>query len=63
MERFKSLSHSKWECKYHVVWIPKYRRKELYGDKRKVVISFWREKRQKRVPNERSEEGSPSSQL
>lgn len=38
MERFKSLAHSKWECKYHVVWIPKYRRKELYGDKRKVVI-------------------------
>lgn len=30
-----SLSHSKWECKYHLVWIPKYRRKVLYGHLRK----------------------------
>lgn len=36
--RFKTLSHTKWECKYHVVWIPKYRRKELYGVKRRIVI-------------------------
>ena len=28
------LVHSIWDCKYHVVWIPKYRRKELYGAKR-----------------------------
>jgi putative transposase len=27
----QSLSHSKWDCKYHIVWIPKYRRKALYG--------------------------------
>ncbi len=27
----QSLSHSKWDCKYHIVWIPKYRRKTLYG--------------------------------
>lgn len=39
MNRFKSLAHSKWECKYHVVWIPKYRRKILYGEKRKIIIS------------------------
>lgn len=38
MSRFKTLSHTKWECKYHVIWIPKYRRKELYGIKRKIVI-------------------------
>jgi len=25
----QSLSHSKWECKYHITWIPKYRKKEL----------------------------------
>src|SRR6185295_16762858 len=30
MDEFESLSHSKWECKYHVVFIPKYRRKVLY---------------------------------
>ena len=27
----KSLSHSKWNCKYHIVFAPKYRRKEVYG--------------------------------
>ena len=38
MNRFKSLSHSIWDCKYHIVWIPKYRRKSLYGEQREVVI-------------------------
>ena len=27
----KSLSHTKWECQYHIVFIPKYRQKRLYG--------------------------------
>lgn len=31
MKRNSSLSHTVWDCKYHVVWIPKYRRKVLYG--------------------------------
>ncbi|OQS58382.1 IS200/IS605 family transposase, partial [Actinobacillus suis] len=26
-----SLSHTKWNCKYHIVFIPKYRRKTIYG--------------------------------
>ena len=30
MDEYESLSHSKWECKYHVVFIPKCRRKVLY---------------------------------
>ena len=30
MDEFDSLSHTKWECKYHVVFIPKCRRKTLY---------------------------------
>ena len=34
MNNIESLSHTKWECKYHVVWIPKYRRKALYGQLR-----------------------------
>ena len=29
MDEYESLSHTKWECKYHVVFIPKYRRKTL----------------------------------
>ena len=27
----ESLSHTRWECKYHVVFIPKYRKKSIYG--------------------------------
>ena len=30
MDEPESLSHTKWECKYHVIFIPKYRRKALY---------------------------------
>ena len=30
MDEQQSLNHSKWECKYHVVFIPKCRRKTLY---------------------------------
>ncbi len=37
MELIKSLKHTKWDCKYHIVWIPKYRRKVLYGDLRKYL--------------------------
>jgi Transposase IS200 like len=32
MDDYESLSHTKWDCKYHVVFIPKYRRKTLYGE-------------------------------
>ena len=39
MERFSRLAHAVWDCKYHVVWIPKYRRKELYGKQRAVVVA------------------------
>ncbi len=34
---YQSLSHSKWDCKYHVVFVPKYRRKALYGEIRKQL--------------------------
>ncbi len=33
----KSLSHTVWECKYHVVWVPKKRRKIVYGKLRKEI--------------------------
>jgi REP-associated tyrosine transposase len=35
MERYESLHHTKWECKYHLVWIPKCRKKVLYGQLRR----------------------------
>ena len=42
MDDYESLSHSKWECKYHVVFIPKWRRKTLYGDLRKYLGEVFR---------------------
>ncbi len=42
MYEYETLSHTKWECKYHVVFIPKYRRKALYGDLRQHVGSVFR---------------------
>ena len=35
MDEYQSLNHSQWECKYHVVFIPKCRRKVLYGELRR----------------------------
>ena len=43
MNDYQSLNHTKWECKYHVVFIPKYRRKALYGSLRKHLGSLFRE--------------------
>ena len=34
---YESLSHSKWDCKYHIVFIPKCRKKLLYGKVRKFL--------------------------
>jgi len=36
-ELYQSLSHSKWDCKYHVVFVPKYRRKVMFGEIRKFL--------------------------
>jgi putative transposase len=38
-----SLSHTKWNCKYHVVFAPKYRRKVFYGEKRLEIGAILRE--------------------
>ena len=35
MDEYQSLNHSQWECKYHVIFIPKCRRKVLYGELRR----------------------------
>src|SRR5437867_11960590 len=43
MNDYQSLSHTKWECKYHVVFIPKYRRKMLYGQLRMHLGEVFRE--------------------
>ena len=42
MDELESLSHTKWECKYHVVFIPKCRRKTLYGELRRHLGEVFR---------------------
>ena len=42
MSDYRSLSHAKWECKYHVVFIPKYRKKAIYGELRKRLGKVFR---------------------
>ena len=32
-----SLAHTKWNCKYHIVFVPKYRREEIFGEKGKIL--------------------------
>ncbi len=43
MHEWQSLAHVRWECKYHVVIIPKYRRKVLYGRVRHRIERILRE--------------------
>jgi len=43
MKPTQSLSHSKWEYKYHITWIPKYRKKVIYGHLRKNLGDVLRE--------------------
>ena len=43
MHDWESLSHVRWECKYHVIIIPKYRRKVFYGQLRRQIGTILRE--------------------
>ena len=43
MKNNKSLNHTTWDCKYHLVWIPKYRKKVLYGNLRKHMGDVFKE--------------------
>jgi putative transposase len=42
MDEYESLSHTKWNCKYHIIFIPKYRRRTLYGQLRKHLGEVFR---------------------
>jgi len=42
MDEYESLSHTKWECKYHVVFIPKCRRRTLYVELRRHLGEVFR---------------------
>ncbi|MBI1771306.1 MAG: IS200/IS605 family transposase [Burkholderiales bacterium] len=43
MKEYQSLSHTRWDCKYHIVFIPKYRKKLIYGALRKHLGEIFRE--------------------
>jgi putative transposase len=55
MDTVESLNHSVWDCKYHVVFIPKCRRKTLYGELRQYVGEVFRKLAQQK--ESRIEEG------
>ena len=57
MDKYENLSHTKWECKYHIVFIPKCRRRTLYEQLRQHLgVMFHELARQKQS---RVEEGHP----
>ena len=41
MRQVNSLNHTRWECKYHIVFIPKYRRKALFGQIRRELAEVF----------------------
>ena len=43
MNDIHSLAHTKWNCKYHIVFAPKYRRKAMFGTKGKEIGAILRE--------------------
>lgn len=43
MHDWTSLSHVRWDCKYHVVFVPKYRQKRLYGKFRRKVGDIFKD--------------------
>lgn len=43
MKEYQSLSHARWDCKYHIVFIPKCRKKMIYGALRKHLGEIFRE--------------------
>ena len=43
MQTYETLKHTTWDCKYHVVFIPKYRRKALYAQLRRDLGSVFRD--------------------
>ena len=43
MKDMKSLAHSKWNCKYHIVFAPKYRRQEIYGKVKREIGKILRQ--------------------
>ena len=43
MNNYNKLSHTTWDCKYHLIWIPKYRKNIIYGNLRRYLGEVLRE--------------------
>ena len=43
MKEYQSLSHTRWDCKYHIVFIPKMRKKMIFGSLRKHLGAIFKE--------------------
>jgi len=43
MRNINRLNHSKWECMFHLTWIPKYRKKKIYGHIRQYLGDILRD--------------------
>jgi len=43
MKEYQSLTHTRWDCKYHIVWIPKKQKKKIIGALRKHLGVMFRE--------------------
>ena len=46
----QSLAHTKWNCKYHIVFAPKYRRMVFYGEKKREIGKILRQLRSPIIP-------------
>lgn len=51
MQSKQSLKHTAWDCKYHIVWVPKCRKKKLYGELRKYLGEVFRDLAQQKECN------------
>ena len=43
MKNISSLRHTAWDCKYHIVWVPKYRKTILYGHLRRHLGDIFKD--------------------
>ena len=62
MNDMHTLSHSTWNCKYHVVFAPKYRREVFYGEKRYEIGQMLRKLCKWKGVNVLEAEACPDSQ-
>lgn len=61
MDKYESLSHTAWDCKYHVVFIPKCRRRTLYKQLREHLGEVFRKLAAQKECRVEDPDGHPNS--